>query len=182
MSVRTAHICGALTACRLSMRKLLTWSFMLLFLLSFVGCGAKEKREEKIGDALAEKIMEASGAEDVDIDGDTVKIKGEDGEGMVIGETEWPTSDLVMNVPEFKAGKIVAVMETNESVMVSLEQVEEKDFKDYLDEIKKDYTVDPVEVNSEGNVTYYGSNGSGIAAQLYYVDETLTIMVNKTPE
>ncbi len=182
MSAGTAQIRGALAECRISVRKLLTWSFMFIFLLSFVGCGAKEKLEEKIGETLAEKIIEDSGAEDVDIDGDTVKIKGEDGEEMVLGETEWPTSDLVMNVPEFKAGKIVAVMETNESVMISLEQVEEKDFKDYLDEIKKDYTVDPMEVNSEGNVTYYGSNASGIAAQLYYVDETLTIMVNKTPE
>jgi hypothetical protein len=160
----------------------LIWSYLFILILSFAGCGAKEKLEEKAGEALAENIMEDAGAEDVDFDGDTVTIKGEDGEEVVFGETEWPTSDLVMNVPEFKDGKVIAVMETNDSAMISLEQVAKEDFMDYLDEIKKDYTVDPFEANSEGDVTYFASNSAGIGVQIYFVDETLSIAVSKIPQ
>jgi hypothetical protein len=164
-----------------NVNKIMTLSFMFLLLLSLAGCGTKKSIEEKAGEALVEEIMEDAGAE-VDVDGETVTIKGEDGEEMVFGETEWPTSDLAKNVPEFETGKVIAVVEANDSVMISLEEVAKEDFMDYLDIIKKDYTVDPMEANSEGNVTYLGGNSSGISVQLYYVDETLSIMVIKIPE
>lgn len=161
--------------------KIMTLGFMFILLLSLAGCGSKKSIEEKAGEALVEELMEDAGA-DVDVDGETITIKGEDGEEIIYGETEWPTSDLAKNIPEFEAGKVIAVVESNDSAMISLEEVAKEDFMDYLDDIKQDYTVDPMEANSEGDVTYLGSNSSGIGVQLYYVDKTLSIIVSKIPQ
>ena len=61
------------------MKKILVGILTVMLLLLFTACGAKEKIEEKAGEAIAEKIIEEAGGNEVDIEGDTIKIKGEDG-------------------------------------------------------------------------------------------------------
>lgn len=156
------------------MKKILIGLLAFMLVLSFAGCGAKEKA----GEALAEKIIEEAGGGDVDIDGDKVVIKGEDGEEAIFGETEWPTSDLAKSIPEFKSGKVVTVMEMNNSLLIALEKASKEDFADYLDEIKKTFTEEGYDMKSEGNVTYGAQNGEGIGVTLIYTtDETLSITV-----
>lgn len=165
------------------MKKILIFLFMFMFVLSLTGCGAKEKLEEKAGEALAEKVMEDAGGGDVDIEGDTVKIKGEDGEEVIFGETEWPTSELAKSIPEFKGGKVVTVMEMNDSLLIALEEAGKEDFADYLDEIKKTFTEEAYDMKSEGSVTYGAENGEGIGVMLMYIeDESLSITVTQTEQ
>jgi len=161
------------------MKKILIYLFIFVLAFSFTGCGQKEKLEKKAGEKLTEKVMEKAGV-DVDIDGDKVVIKGEDGEEMTIGENEWPTSDLAKSIPKFKVGKVAAVMETSDSVLIYVDEASKEDITDYMDEIKKTFTEDSYDMSSDGNVTYGAKNSEGIAVMLTYVaGETFGITVMK---
>ncbi|HCF49953.1 MAG TPA: hypothetical protein DER60_06705 [Syntrophomonas sp.] len=165
------------------MKKIIVGLLAFMLILSLAGCGAKEKMEEKAGEALAEKIIKEAGGGDVDIDGDKVVIKGEDGEQVTFGQTEWPTSDLAKSIPKFKGGKVVTVMEMNDSLIIALEEASKEDFTDYLGEIKQTFTEQSYDMKSEGNVTYGAENGEGIGVSLIYTtDQTLSITVAKIPQ
>ena len=146
-------------------------AFMLAF--SIAGCGAKEKLQEKV----AEKILEEAGGGDVDIDGDKVTIKGENGEEVTFGNNKWPTSELVKNIPEFKEGIVNAVLEGSDSVVITLESVQEGDAFSYFKTIKKDFPQNVFEMNAEDTVSFSGNNDAGVNVTLVYMSEMLTITV-----
>ena len=160
------------------MKKKLIYLFMFVMVLSLTGCGTKQKLEEKV----AEKVIEDASGGKVDIDGDTIKMQGKDGEDITIGGTKWPNSDLVKNIPKFEDGTIISVMETKDTSIINLDQVKKEDFVKYLEEIKKDYTEEAYEVTSEGNVTYGANNVDGISVQIFYMDKTVNITVTQAQE
>lgn len=160
------------------MKKKLIYLFMFVMVLSLTGCGTKQKLEEKV----AEKVIEDASGGKVDIDGDTIKMQGKDGEDITIGGTKWPNSDLVKNIPKFEDGTIISVMETKDTSIINLDQVKKEDFVKYLEEIKKDYTEEAYEVTSEGNVTYGANNVDGINVQIFYMDKTVNITVTQAQE
>ena len=145
------------------MKKLFIGLLILLMALSMAGCGAKEKAAEK----AAEKILEGAGVE-ADIDGDKVVVKGEDGQELTIGAGEWPTSDLAKNVPEFKGGKIVSVMEANDSLFIMIEDISDEDFTAYLEEIKETFTEETYEMNTGTGMMYAAVNVEGLGVTLTY--------------
>lgn len=162
------------------MKKLVILILVALLTVSLFGCGTKEKLEQKAGEAIAEKALEKAGGGDVDIDGDKITFKGDDGQKVSFGETEWPTSDLAKSIPEFKNGKIVTVVETNDGVLINLEEASLEDFENYLNEIKKTFTKDAYDMKSEGYVSYAAENDEGIGVTLTYVaEETMSITVQK---
>ena len=73
-------------------------------------------------------------------------------------------------------------MESTDVVMIYMEQVKDKDFAEYLEEIKKLYSLDAYEVKSEENISYMAFNGEGNAVYLTYVTEgeELSISISKT--
>lgn len=157
------------------MKKLLITLLVLLLTLSMAGCGAKEKAAEK----AAEKIFEGAGV-DADIDGDKVVIKGEDGQELTIGAGEWPSSDLAKSIPEFKGGKIVSVMEANDSLFIMIEEISEEDFTAYLEEIKEAFSGENYEMNTGTGMIYTAVNGSDISVMLTYEkDAGFSITVSK---
>lgn len=164
------------------MRKISIILYAFILILSFTGCGVKEKVENKIEEKISEKVIESVGGGNVDIDGDEITIKGEDGEELTIGGTEWPKSDLVKNIPEFKEGNVVSVMDTKDAIVISLDQVNKENFVKYLDEIKKDYAEEPFEMNADESITYSASNTNGIGVQLFYGNESLNITVAQSTE
>lgn len=149
------------------MKKILIYALALVLVIAFAGCGAKEKMEEKAGEALAEKIMEEAGV-DADIDGDEVIIKGEDGQELTIGAGEWPTSGLSGHIPVFEGGKIVSVMEAEDSLFIMIEDTSDEDFTAYLDEIKKAFTEETYEMNTGTGLIYTAANNSDISVMLTY--------------
>lgn len=145
------------------MKKLLIGLLVLLLVFSLAGCGAKEKAAEK----AAEKILEGAGV-DADIDGDKIVIKGEDGQKVTIGGDKWPSSDLAKSIPEFKSGKIVSVLEAEDSLFIMIEEISDEDFTVYLDEVKKVFTKETYEMNTGTGMMYSAGNDEGISVMLTY--------------
>lgn len=164
------------------MKKFIGGLLIFILILSFAGCGAKKNLKEKAGEALAGKIIEAAGGGGVDINKDKVSIKGKDGEKLTIGGTEWPKSKLAKSVPEFKGGKIAAVLDSDDSVMVVLESVKEADAAAYIETVKKKFTQEPFEAKAEGNISYGAKNTDGIGMTLQYSEETFTITITKAAQ
>lgn len=161
------------------MEKLIGCFLIFILLLSLAGCGVKEKLEQKAGEALAENALEDAGGGDVDIDGDTVTITGENGEKLTAGGSEWPKSELAKSVSEFKEGKITAVLDSSDYVMVTMESVKEADALAYFETVKEEFTQEPFEVNVDGSISFGAKNADGICVTLQYTEETLTITVSK---
>jgi len=105
---------------------------------------------------------------DADLDGDKVVIKGEDGQELTIGAGEWPSSDLAKSIPEFKGGKVVSVMEADDSLFIMIEVISEDDFTAYLDEIKKIFTEEAFKMNTDTGMIYAAGNDKGIGVTLTY--------------
>lgn len=155
------------------MKKILICLLIFALLFSFAGCDAKEKLEEKV----AEKVFEEAGGGDLDIDGDKVTIKGENGEKVTFGDSKWPTSELANNIPEFKDGTVNGVMETADSIVITLESVQEEDVYPYWETIKKDFPKDAYEMIATDFITVNGYDDEGINVSLVYMSETLTITI-----
>lgn len=88
------------------MKKVLSWlliSVLLLSIISLSGCGVKKK----VGQAITEKAIEKATGDKVDIDGDKITVKAEDGEEITYGGGEWPDTDLGKKIPKFNKGKII---------------------------------------------------------------------------
>lgn len=134
--------------------------------------------EEKV----AEKVFEEAGGGDLDIDGDKITLKGDNGEKVTFGDSKWPTSELAKNIPEFKDGTVNGVMETADSIVITLESVQEEDALSYSEEIKKDFSKDIYEMIATDFITISGYDDEGINVSLVYMSEVLTITVTKTQQ
>ena len=153
---------------------------LIILVLSslLTACGAKQKMEEKI----AEKVIEQAigNAADIDIDGDEMKIKTEEGE-ITFGLTEWPDSQLCGRIPELKKGKISSAMNSEAYMLVIIEEVEEDDFMDYYNGIKGDFNQESYEAKSADSITYMGKSQEGISIMVSYEKggKTATITASK---
>jgi len=151
-------------------KKLSIFFLILILVLSLAGCGVKEKIENKVGEKIAEKVLEsASGDKNtkVDISDGKVTIKDkESGTEATFGGTEWPKE---IPIPVFKGGKVSSVVhDGKESSMIMLEEVEKKDFENYCQEIKKDFTEDVFEMTSGEALSFAAENSKGFVVQLTY--------------
>lgn len=159
---------------------LLTLSVAIV-ILSLASCGFKRNIEGKLANKITEGILEKVAGEDtnVDLEEGKLSIKGEDGSEFSIGSSEWPKGKAIDLIPEFKHGKIISTVNTDTSSMISLEEVELKDFDDYLADIKGlGYTNDAVESTMEGMISYSAASGKDDSRiTLSYFDENKSVML-----
>ncbi|NLC05371.1 MAG: hypothetical protein GX778_02475 [Erysipelothrix sp.] len=155
------------------MKKLFITLLTFGMLIGFSGCSTKEKINNKI----TEEIIEKSTGNEADIKGDTIIIKNEDGETLTFGHDEWPTSQLAKNIPEFKDGTINSVMESNDTLVITLESVEKEDVLSYWETLKKDFPKEVYEMNSEDFISFTGTNNHDITVSVSYMDNALSISV-----
>ena len=155
--------------------KKLTYVLLMIVLLSLcVGCGVKQNMEEKI----AEKVIEqAVGDADIDIDGEEVTIKTEEG-NVTFGSTEWPDTDLSSKIPEFKKGKIASVMNSEAYLLVIVEEVGENDFMNYYEEVKGEFNQESYESKNDDMIAYMGKNAGGISIMASYTLENYTVSIS----
>ena len=154
------------------MKKILIIITIILSLFMLGGCGAKQKMEDK----LAEKVMESALGVDMDIDGEEVTFKGEDGD-VTIGSGEWPDSEIAQKIPEFKDGKITSAINSEGYVFIIMEEVNGDDFKDYYETVKSDFTEEAYESKFEDIIAYSGKDSEGLSMIISYTisEETLSI-------
>lgn len=145
--------------------------------LCTVGCGAKDKAEEKAAEKLAEKMLENGGAEDVDIDGDKVTVKGQDGEEVSFGGGEWPKSELAKSIPQFKKGKSVSTVETPDYLMLNFQEVKTDDATAYIEKNKPNFPLDNYESKYEDTIAWSGKDDKGLQLSLTYSGTDFTIML-----
>jgi len=155
---------------------------ILLFCSLLAGCGVKENIEQKLSEKIVEKVVEkAVGDENtkVDIDGEKITVKGKEGESFTIGGTEWPDIDYI---PEFKKGQIISATNDGQgNAMIIIEDVDQKSYEDYLENIKNDFPEEANEIQLEEYLLYEGKNAKGemVAVQYFIEDSSLTIIGNR---
>lgn len=132
-------------------RKISVILLSILVMLTLASCGVKQSLDEKIAEKVTEGVIDkATGGEaNIDIDKGELTLKGEDGEKITFGENKWPKGEAASLIPEFKKGKIVTAINSDKACTVMIEQVEEKDFKNYVEELKnRGFTNDAAELSS----------------------------------
>jgi predicted small lipoprotein YifL len=167
------------------MKKTVVALIVVLLSWGLTACGIKEQLEQKAAEKLTETLVEqALGTEDaeIDLDGDSFTIKGKDGEVFTLGVNEWPAEfDFV---PKFTKGEIINTAQTPTASVIHFEQVELEDYQEYLEKIKKDFTVESSETSSDEFLFYLGKNEKGEQVVLSYYPETknMSITAGKTAE
>ena len=117
----------------------------------------------------------------MDIDGDELTIKGDNGEEVTIGGGKWPDTELAKKLPEFTKGTIISAVTEDNNVMIFLEKVNAGDFDAYLEKIKKTYSKDAYESRTEGMVTYSGKDEAQTTVALNFIngEGTMGITISK---
>jgi len=151
-----------------------------VMLLALSACGIKKKINEKISEKITEGVLNKIAGDDakVDLDEGGLTIKGEDGQEISFGSTKWPKGKAADLIPEFKKGKIITTVNTDEGCSIMLEEVEEDDFKDYFEKIKeKGFTKDPYEASNDKVFVYVASSDDKKIISLRYGfdDKTFSI-------
>jgi hypothetical protein len=164
------------------MKKAFSLLLVSILVISITGCGIKRKIQDKIGEAIGEKVIEGITDSKVNVEGDKVTIKGEDGTEFSMGSTEWPESDLLKDIPKFDKGSINNVTKSDAMVMIYIEGVEKKDYEDYSEEIKKNFTENTTSMVMDDIISYGGQNGKGVYVQLIYSTKEGTLNINSTKQ
>lgn len=142
------------------LKKITVILLCVLMMFSLASCGVKQNLNEKIAEKVTEGVINKAtdGQLDVDLKGDELTLKGKDGEKVTIGDTKWPKTGAGNLLPEFKKGKITSTMNSENGCMIIIEEVAEKDYKAYLEEIKEQGFTNEIVEFSSGTAESYSAN------------------------
>lgn len=155
-------------------KKIIVILLSTLMILSLTSCGVRQSLDEKITEKVTEGVInKATGGEaNIDIDKGQLTVKGKDGEQISFGNNKWPEGGAANLIPEYKKGNIVSAINSDKACVIAAEQVEDKDFKQYVEELKaRGFTIDAAEYTSD--------LGQGYSANL---DEKTRVSVLYDPE
>ncbi len=141
------------------LRRMIAILLCLIIMLSMSACGVKQKLNEKIAEKITEGVLEkvAGDGTDIDIKNGEMTIKGDDGQEISFGTSEWPEGGAADLIPEFKKGNIVSVINSDQACMVILEEVEKNDAVKYIENLKDEgFTNDASESLFDDIIIYYG--------------------------
>ena len=159
-------------------KKLGIIALAILLVFSLSACNAKEKAAEKVVEDI---INENSDSDvDVDIDGDTITVDNDDEDfSVTMGETDWPTGDVAKMLPECKDGTVTYVLEMADAVNVSVSEISESEYEDYLTRVKNaGFDQNVATMDSEGSFMYTATDSDGYNIVLaYYSDEELMTII-----
>ncbi|WP_313340370.1 DUF6591 domain-containing protein [Sedimentibacter sp.] len=138
------------------------------------------KRARGKSKKITEKFVENVLGGNVDIDGDEVTIKSEEGD-VTFGGNEWPNSAIAKKIPEFKGGKISSAVKSDNYVLIIIEEAGEKDFKAYYEKVKSDFSKDSYDAKFDDSISYTGSNDDGVTIIISYStsDKSLSIQASQ---
>jgi uncharacterized lipoprotein len=164
------------------MKKVLSLLIAAMFVLSLAGCGVKKKIENEIGEKIGEKIVEGATNSNVDIDGDKVTVKSEDGTEVTFGGNEWPENEIMKDIPKFDKGTINSATASDELNIIIVDGVEKEDFQNYWEKLKDRFSQEPFSLEADDILSYGGRDEKGVSVQLTYnsSDKTFSLSVSKS--
>lgn len=149
-------------------------------MVSLTSCGVRESLNEKIVEKVSETVVEKAtdGALDMNIKDGEISFKDEDGEEVTFGTTKWPEDKAGALIPKFTKGKIVTVINSDAGSSIVLEEVEEKDFKAYIDEVmEQGYTNNIIEFASETGQVFSANKNEAELISILYDSESKTLHI-----
>ena len=150
----------------------------VLLIFSLSACNAKEKAAEK----AAEDIINSNSDSDVDVDIDdnTITVESDDEDfSVTMGNTDWPTGDVAKMLPECKDGTVTYVLEMPDAVSVSVSEISESEYEDYLARVQNaGFDQNVMTMNSEGSTTFSAadSHENNVVLSYYAEEELMTII------
>jgi hypothetical protein len=130
--------------------------------LVLTSCGGGEKAANERAEAGMEKVMKATTGKDADveIEGKSVKVKGEGFSHEMTETAQWP-ADMFPGVPEFTFGKVARVSKGEEGGMtkfnIFLRDMEPGSVEKYVEILKK--------AGWSADLTAMGGKGGLVAGQ-----------------
>lgn len=164
------------------MKKVLSLLIAAMFVLTLAGCGMKKKIENEIGEKIGEKLVEGATNSNVDIEGDKVTVKSQDGTEVTFGGNEWPENEIMKDIPKFEKGTMNSATASDELNIIIIDGVEKEDFLNYWGKLKDRFTQEPYSLEADDVLSYGGRDEKGISVQLSYntSDKTFTLSVSKS--
>ena len=137
------------------MKKVLLISLALvLALAAMAGCG--------------KKVLTDADGNRVEMQGDTITVKGEDGDAefSVGGNLSWP-NDKMGGLPEL-GGNIIGVIDTPQGTSVTYEGISKSDYQSYVSNLKAQGYEAVTEMDMEGTILFMGQKGdNAVSIQLH---------------
>lgn len=166
------------------LRKSIALILSLAVLMSLVGCGFRKNIERKLSEKITEGILEkiAGDGTDVNLDDGELSFKGEDGSELTIGSKKWPKGKAIDLIPEFKEGEIASIINSDETSIIYIDAVEQKDFEKYVEQVKSaGFTDDVMEMSMESSIAYTAfSSKDNAQVNLSYTFEDKNMMITVT--
>lgn len=162
-------------------KRIMVFLLAAFMMLSLASCGARQSMNEKIAEKVTEGVVKkATGGEaELDIKKGELTLKGEDGKTVTFGENKWPQSGAAKLLPELKAGKVISAANSEDASMIMMEQIEEKDFKNYVEILKdRGFKNDVIEFTSESGASYTAQSDDNTAALVIYDSESKSITIS----
>lgn len=157
------------------MKKVFVIMLALLLTITMVGC---KSPTEVASEKIAEKVIEGAGGGKVDIDGEKVTIKTEDGSEVLFGGNEWPSDKLGKAIPKLTEGEVTYVANSDDMCMIIIEGVKVTEYEDYVQEAKASgYTQGEVNFSDNSTKTYMATNADEITLQITYLSESEEVSI-----
>jgi len=139
-------------------KKVLAFSLVLILTLMILsGC-----------EPTVQKVINVDGNR-VEVRGDAVTFKSEDGEALIAsgGNLSWP-KDKMGDLPEFK-GNIIGVVTTPEGDMVTLDGISKSEYESYIDQLKaQGYEATYETAINQSTMMFIGKKGdNGVSIQYH---------------
>lgn len=156
------------------MKRIFTLCLILLLIISLAGC---KSPSEVAAEKITEKILgDASGGK-IDVDGEKVTIKADDGTEVSFGGNEWPVDKLGKDIPKLD-GKVTYVANSEAMCMIVVEDIEASKFEAYLEKIKNaGYSQNETSYADSSTKTYIATNDDNIVFQLSYLIDSKEVSI-----
>ena len=163
------------------LKKFIVVLLSTLIMLSLTSCGVRQSLDEKIAEKVTEGVIEkATGGEaNIDVDKGQLTIKGENGEKVTLSDSKWPEGEVAKLIPEFKKGNIVSAINSDKACVIMIEQIEAKDFKQYVEQLKaRGFTNDVAEYTSDSGQSYNAHLNENTMIVVLYDPENKALTIN----
>lgn len=90
-------------------------------------------------------------------------------------DIDWPTAEIGTKIPKPVAGEAEDVIYTDDVLRVDLKSITKKDYDNYYNKIKKDYSSDAKKSDSGDRAYFIGYNKEGYELELFFDGEEKTM-------